>query len=258
MRVWTGVPGDYRRRVLLTAVLMPETALLVPGAAGTAEVLTDERSAVLDGLRDLVTAGPSRVVVVAAAARSAALPGPLRPSLAAAGIDGQPTWSAPPADGPAVGLCDVGPAVALLALRAAGWSGETSVLLVGPEPDALRTAGQGLEELGGLDGPDKVALVLVGSLSARRGPGAPLPEDDRAHPTDDAVLRDLLDLGPDARARLAAFPAALAEDLAISAWAPWQVLVRAVARDGRRWRGDLRLASVPLGATCAVVVWGAP
>lgn len=248
--------------MLLTAVLMPETALLVPGAAGTAEVLTDERSAVLGALRDLVVAGPSRVVVVAPAPRSVALSGSLRPRLTAAGIDGGSTWTAPAAPGPAVEVTDVGPAVALLALEAAGWSGETSVLLVGPEPGALRTATTGLEELGAGGGhgqreaSEQVGLVLVGSLSARRGPGAPLPEDDRAHPTDDAVLRDLLDLGPDARARLAAFPAALAEELAISAWAPWQVLVSVVGTD-RRWRGDLRLASAPLGATCAVIVWRA-
>lgn len=249
--------------MLLTAVLMPETALLVPGAAGSAEVLSDERAAVLGALRDLVAAGPSRVVVVAPAPRSVVLSGSLQPCLTAAGIDGGSTWTAPAAPGPAVKVTDVGPAVALLALRAAGWSGETSVLLVGPEPGALRTATAGLEELGagGVHGrhhaSERVGLVLVGSLSARRGPGAPLPEDDRAHPTDDAVLGDLLDLGPDARARLAGFPAALAEDLAISAWASWQVLLNVVGTDVRRWRGDLRLASAPLGATCAVIVWRA-
>jgi hypothetical protein len=246
--------------VLLTAVLVPETALLVPGAAGSADVLFEERSAVLGALRDLVAAGPSRVVVVASAPRSVALTGPLRPSLTAAGIDGGSTWAAPAGD--AVEVTDVGPAVALLALAAAGWSGETSVLLVGPEPGALLTATAGLEDLGvpggrGRREAEHVGLVLVGSLSARRGPGAPLPEDERAPATDDAVLRDLLDLGPEARARLAAFPATLAEELAISAWAPWQVLVSVVDADVRRWRGELRLVSAPLGATCAVIEWRA-
>ena len=246
--------------MLLTAVLMPETALLVPGAAGSAEVLSEERSAVLDALRDLVTAGPSRVVVVAPASRSVTLTGPFRPRLTAAGIDGGSAWAAPAGD--VVEVTDVGPAVALLALAAAGWSGDTSVLLVGPESGALQAATAGLEDLGAAGGPGRresehVGLVLVGSLSARRGPGAPLPEDDRAPATDDAVLRDLLDLGPDARARLAAFPAALAEELAISAWAPWQVLVSVAGTDLRRWRGELRLASAPLGATCAVIVWRA-
>lgn len=242
---------------------MPETALLVPGAAGTAEVLSDERSAVLGALRDLVTAGPSRVVVVAPASRSAVSSGSFRPRLTAAGIDGESSWTASAAPGPAVEVTDVGPAVALLALGAAGWSDETSVLLVGPEPGALRTATAALEEQGvparhgQRDPSERVGLVLVGSLSARRGPGAPLPEDDRAQPTDETVLNDLLDLGPDARTRLAAFPAALAAELAISAWAPWQVLVDVVARDVRRWHGDLRLASAPLGATCAVIVWTA-
>lgn len=276
-----GACGGYRRRVLLTAVLMPETALLVPGAAGVADVLADERSAVLDALRDLVRARPSHVVVVAAAPRSATLSGRLRPSLAAAGIGGDLSWpvagasnlagpgapdvlGAPDPDAASTvaastgtevtDVAEVGPAVALLALEAAGWSGGTSVLLVGPEPDAPLTATRTLADL---EVACEVGVVLVGSLSARRGPGAPLPEDDRAGAVDEALLRDLVDLGPEARARLDAFPARLAQDLAVSAWAPWRVLVGAVERSTPGWRGVLRLASVPLGATCAVILWSA-
>ncbi|WP_125775264.1 hypothetical protein [Antribacter gilvus] len=72
---------------MLRAVIVPATPLLVPGAAGVAEVLGDVRSAVREALAELVAGG--RVPLVLAHGR-ATRHGLLRPSLAAAGIGD--TW----------------------------------------------------------------------------------------------------------------------------------------------------------------------
>jgi hypothetical protein len=101
-------------------------------------------------------------------------------------------------------------------------------------------------------GARRVGLLLVGGLSARHGPDGPLATDERAAAVDAAVLADLVDLGPAARARLADVPAHLARVLAISAWGPWQVLVGAASGDATV---VTQHASAPLGAAYATVSW---
>ena len=243
--------------MLAAAALVPETALLVPGAAGTADVIPDVRAAALDAATALVAADPDRVVVVAASAAAGDVvrTGPLRPTLSAAGIDDDVLgWRAERAeDRPGAGarpIRDVGASVALLLLRAVGWSGEVHLLTAGSRvPAELQAVGGRLTE-----GPERVALLLSGSLSARRGPDGPLPDDERAAAFDAAVLGDLTDLGPQARERLAAVPTELADALAVSAWAPWQVLLGASAR---RLSGQVRWVGAPFGATYAVLSWTA-
>ncbi|MBD8079228.1 hypothetical protein [Cellulosimicrobium arenosum] len=75
----------------LRAVVLPGTPLLVPGAAGAADVLRGRREAALRAVRDLV-ADATRVVVLAAGtvgaggANGGGAAGPARASLADAGI----------------------------------------------------------------------------------------------------------------------------------------------------------------------------
>ena len=241
--------------MLAAAALVPETALLVPGAAGRAEVLPDVRAAALEAISAVVDAGPDRVVVVVPSTADGDVlrPGPLRPTLSGAGIDddvlGWPAgWTSGGRGSPDHVVGDVGASVALFLLGAVGWSGEVE-LLAASSCDArrLRALGDRLT-----DRPQRVALVLPGSLSARRGPDGPLPDDPRAQAFDDAVLADLADFGPAARGRLAAVPAELAQALAVSAWLPWQVLLGA-SPDGTR--GHALWAGAPLGATYAVLSW---
>lgn len=254
--------------MLAGAVLIPDTALLVPGAAGRASVLDAERSAADDAVRRLLAARPDGVVVVvpgpAAAAPALGVPG--HTGLGAAGVPdgalgdavrvGDPRAHGVPA-GRARGVASAGVAasVGLLRLAAAGWSGSTRVLTAaGSDAPALAAHGSALATA-----PGSLGLLLVGSLSARRGPDGPLPTDDRARAFEDAVLADLLDLGPDAARRLAAVPRGTATELAVSAWGPWQVLVGAAARtDGDAAaapRGDLLHRSAPFGAGYAVLAW---
>lgn len=118
------------------AVVLPGTALLVPGAAGAASVLGPVREAALAALADLVAeppgrAGASSVVVVAPGAARAR--GAARASLAAAGVADRwidPAWAAAtrPLDRPVAGTAA---SVALLALAGAGWTGPVDVVELG-------------------------------------------------------------------------------------------------------------------------------
>lgn len=236
--------------MLAAAAFVPHTALLVPGAAGAAEVLGPVRSAALAAVGDL-TAAVDRVVVVVPQRAGPPLRrrGPMRPSLAAAGIDDADLgWGPHEAGDP---VTDVATSVALLLLRSGGWAGPVETVAVSAD-DAL-----GLRDLGaGLaDGPDRVGLLLAGTLSARRSPESPLAFDVRAAAVDDEALADLSDLGPHARARLAAVPAGLARDLAISAWAPWQVLLGAAPDGGT---ATVHHGGSLTGVRYAVVSWRWP
>lgn len=253
--------------MLVAAALVPDTALLVPGVAGAAEVLPAERAAADDALGVLLDARPDRVVVVvpartgAAAALPAdagepAVPRPAsRPSLAAAGVpDGVlPAAGAPgPRRNPwAPGVTDHVPAaVGLLLLESAGWEGPVAVLAV---EDGLA---EGATLASATTDDAALGLLLVGSLSARHGPDAPLPDDPRAPDVDAALAADLTDLGdPDgpARRRLLDVPATLATELAISARGPWRALLGVAADVPLRSRAHA--ASAPLGAGYAVVSW---
>ena len=270
--------------VLVNATLVPDTALLVPGAAGRAQVLADTRAAAVDAVRALLADEPAHVVVVAPGSGDRTRRGQLVPSLAAAGIDdaalgwvGAPPCALPTAasrvDAPAA-------ATALLLLAHAGWTGPVTLVEVArpvvgdgaaaatrrvvaagvtagtaPRSDrAVLLAAIGREVT---VGPDRVALLVAGSLSARRGPHAPLAEDARSISLDDAVLADLADGGPDARVRLATLDAGLVAELAVTAWAPWVVALGAVDAlpPGTRVRPTVHHLAAPFGVTYPVISW---
>jgi hypothetical protein len=98
-----------------------------------------------------------------------------------------------------------------------------------------------------------VALVVVGSLSARHGPDAPRADDARAPAYDDALLADLADAGPHARAALAGLDPVLAAALDMTAWAPWQVLLGAAG--DADVTAQVRAADSPFGAQHVVATW---
>ncbi|WP_225754130.1 hypothetical protein [Actinotalea sp. Marseille-Q4924] len=253
--------------MLVTAALVPETVLLLPGTAGAATVLDPERAAAREAVRRLLAAGPERVLLVTSPPRSVqdvVLRHPLRSTTTAAGIPDE-RWSpggtaAPGTAGPttATVVGDPGASVGLALLAEAGWDGVTDALLVAGaprDPEALRALGAAATADGA------TAVLLLGALSARRGPDAPLPDDPRAPETDEQLERDLVALDVDAVARLTGQDGTLAADLAISAWAPWQVLVGAAGAaaggpDGSPLlHGTLLHSAVPLGTTYLVVHW---
>lgn len=272
-RAWPGASGTDRRRyrstVLVTAALVPETLLLLPGTAGAATVLEAQRSAAHEAVRRVLAAGPERVVVVTCPPRSAhdvVLRHPLVPTTTAAGVPDarwtRGTSSSTPAatdarpapEAGATVVQDPGASVGLALLAEEGWRGPTDALLLADGPrDPVAVRALGAEEVA--DG--ATALLLLGALSARRGPDAPLPDDPRAAAVDADLERDLVSLDAPAAARLAHGDPQLLAELAVSAWAPWQVLLGAAGfpEAGPPLRGTLLHASVPLGTTYLVVHW---
>lgn len=139
------------------AVVLPATPLLVPGAAGRADVLREVRAATLAALREL-TAGVAPVVVVAAVPTGGVVRGPAAASLAAAGVrraEVDRAWVDPAGEPagtqePPVRQAGVGASVALLALGACGVRGAVDVVEVGPDvtPDGARDLGRELRARG--------------------------------------------------------------------------------------------------------------
>ncbi len=249
-----------------TVLLLPDSALLVPGAGGAlADPLAEARSAALRVLR----AVPRRagVLVIAPGRSSRLLTGPFGDGLAAAGIDlSRPVRSPGGGDagdvrssgGGAVGAVrspggavpGVGAAAALALLRAAGHDPDRTTTVVEVAPSGTTASPAVAADL----------IVVVGSLSARHGPDAPLPEDPAAIAADVALLT-----------AFAAGPRALAEvfgdlhlpecdRLAITGGRPWRTLLSLLAAGGPvpDGRAELLWSGTPGGAQHALARWEVP
>jgi hypothetical protein len=230
--------------VSLGVVFLPDTALLVPGAGGAADPAAGLRAVALDALA-AVDAG-ERVHVVAPGRRTRVLPHPVGLGLGAAGLDvahlgvvGENPVV------PSAHRADVAASTALVLLRAAGVPGPVDVVeltrtATGHVPPPRPAADVGL-------------LVVVGSLSARHGPDAPLADDPRAAAADAALIA-ALGSGPAALAdALDALGADGPHDLAVSAAGPWRAVLRLIP-EGAVEVGALH-AEVLAGAQHAVAAW---
>ncbi|WP_456847340.1 hypothetical protein, partial [Cellulomonas sp. P5_C6] len=159
--------------MLVRAALVPDTALLVPGASGSAQVLAGLREAALRAVAEVVSADVATIVVVAPGPEPRELTGVVRPSLAAAGVPdellGWPVAGIRLPPGPATNP-SVSSAVALHLVACAGRTTGLRVVEVSGRQRADDLAALGAALVG--DGP--TGLVVVGSGSGRHGPDAPL------------------------------------------------------------------------------------
>ncbi|GIG25180.1 hypothetical protein [Cellulomonas denverensis] len=243
-----------------TVLLLPDSALLVPGAAGSqADPLAGARAAVLAELRE---AGRGAVLVIAPGRVTRVLTGPFGDGLAAAGIARVPAGSAagmaaptaPPAGATAPGVVPAVGAMPPGVVPAVGATPPGLVPAVGAAPGVGAAAALALLALAGHD-PDRAATVLetgsepgpvlpvvpaappelvlvVGSLSARHGPDAPLPDDPEAIAADVALLTALA-AGPRALATvLGDLPPAECDRLAITGGRPWHCMLSLLAGAG--------------------------
>ena len=99
---------------------------------------------------------------------------------------------------------------------------------------------------------ERVALLVMGDGSARRGVKSPGYLDERAIPFDDDVARAL---GAVDTAALAAIDSTTASELMAAGRAPWQVLAGAVGGSGLPWRGELLSYGAPYGVGYFTAVW---
>lgn len=245
--------AGYGSGVSLAVVFLPDTALLVPGAAGRADPAAGLRDAAVAALADLVGAvgalgadgdpDAARVLVIAPARRLRFLPHPVAPGLGAAGLD-LPDLAPSALDG--APRADVPASVALVLLRAAGVDAPVDVLEIDRDADHVVAAHDRSAA--------PRAVVVVGSLSARHGPDAPLADDPRAPAADDVLLAALAD-GPAALARaLDDLGAEGARDLAVSGRVPWRVALGLLPA-GATAEAAPPHAEVVAGAQHAVAAW---
>ncbi|MEV7973074.1 hypothetical protein [Cellulomonas sp. NPDC089187] len=263
-----------------TVLLLPDSALLVPGVGGAlADPLGAARDAVLTALAvsgapdvsatsgGLGAQAAGSVLVIAPGGQDRVLTGPFGDGLAAAGIgDGSP------GDGVAVPGAARSAVVRAGAARA-GVAAATALHLLrlaGHDPDRSATVLETSRDQGRIaavlpaspEVPSSPELVLVvGSLSARHGPDAPLPDDPAARDADAALLAAVAE-GP--RAVATAFQGLSVADcdrLAITAGRPWRVLLSLLAGAGAgagalpEAEADLLWSGVPGGAQHLVARW---
>lgn len=236
-----------------SAVLVPQTALLLPGVAGLGDVLCDVREAAVSAVASLVAAGPTRIVVIAPAARSRRVEASaLCTSLLPLGVperwlgwpapcrlEGCPDHESTPQPGVLAGTAT---SVGLRLLAQTGWDGETTVV-----ETALRDGEGGVAPPASVDG-----FLVLGSLSARHGAGAPRAADPRADDVDALLAADLAAPSREALDRLAGFDAELAADLDVGGAAAWSLLARSVPRTAA---GRLEARDDLLGVDHAVWTW---
>jgi hypothetical protein len=234
--------------MLVAAVLVPDTALLVPGAAGRSDVAREVRADVLQSLRAALEDASAVVVVAPADERRGTehpveLVGTVTASLAAAGVPDSLLPAVPVLDlpGPSRGTerpvvplvtrpPSVASVVALHLLDAVGRRSGVRVVEV-PRPGAAPASDEPRvwTELGRdlVSGDAPVVLVVVGSGSGRHGPGAPIAEDPDALEADGLLVGALTHA--DVATLVGGLTARRAARLAVSGWRPWQVLAGAVA-----------------------------
>lgn len=232
-----------------TVLLLPDTALLVPGAAGQVDPLAGARAAAESVLRSVPRG--ARTLVIAPGREPRVLSGPFGDGLAAAGLA---SGAGRTGRGRAPG---VGAAAALALLVRTGHDPDrtATVLEVAPSSPALGAPEAPSAPFDTPAEPDLV--VVVGSLSARHGPDAPLPDDPAAIAADVALLT-----------ALAAGPRALAEvfgdldlpecdRLAITGGRPWRAVLSLLAGDGPLPEAGSALlwSGTPGGAQHAVARW---
>lgn len=232
-------------------VFLPDTVLVVPGAAGRADPGAGLRAAALAAVRAAAVRAEAAepagtILVVAPGHRDRDLPHPVATGLGAAGLpENEPRATSTRADAAlgraddvtegradaAPGRAGVAASVALVLLRAAGVDAPVDVVEIARTPTGVGHDARALRAFGRDRAASVTLLVAVGSLSARHGPDAPLADDPRAPVVDDRLLAALAD-GPAALAGvLAEVGAAGAGELAVSGWAPWQVALGALGYD---------------------------
>lgn len=227
---------------LVAAVFAPSTPLLVPEIAGRAAAeLHDARTACDAAVRELWSAAPELVAVVAAGARTGEVPPPYRGSFAPWGV---PVEVAPRSAGNGDGL----PLGALVGLWLLARNELARNELAGPvrvwtvesttQPADCAALGRTITA------DRRVALLVLGDGAARHA------ADPRAESFDAAVLEALVDVDT---ARLLELDPALADRLLVTGRAPLQVL--AGATGAQRLRSHVRYAAKPYGVGYFVASW---
>jgi hypothetical protein len=225
--------------VIVAAAVCPHPPLLFRELTGQQDVAAELRAACLSVVGAAISASPDLVVVVGGAVESAAWDASLPVGVRGFGTTG-------PRDGPGLPLSL---AVGKRLLLEAGWSGPVQMTAVGWTA-SLDEVTQVAEKLAGR--PERIALVVLGDGSARRGEKAPGYIDDRAFPFDEAIGRSLASGDPDA---LLGLDPTLAEELMVGGRAAFQTLASVVRLQESRPKAEVVYVDDPFGVMYFVALW---
>ncbi|KOX12412.1 hypothetical protein [Nocardiopsis sp. NRRL B-16309] len=234
--------------MIVGTAVCPHPPLLLRELTGGQDVGADLRKACEAAVASLVALGPEVLVVVGGAdtgGRREPGPAPVRAfggTESAGGAGGSGTR-------PEEGALPLSLGVAGRLLDAVGGAVPVDMYAVafdaGPGPvaelaDAIARR------------PERVALLVMGDGSARRGVKAPGHLDERAFAYDERVRRALAGADPSA---LLGLEPGLAAELLAAGRAALQVMAAAVARGGASYRPEVLYADDPFGVMYTVAVW---
>lgn len=226
--------------MIVAAALCPAPPLLLPGLTGAADVLPELRRACADAVGELAAGGPDAVAVVGPAESTAVWDPGARTALAlyAPGLvpfDSVVSLSA---------SLPVSLGVGSWLLDQDGFAGARLLRSVA-DSESAGTCAQVGKEIAAL--PGRVALLVLGEGSARRGRRAPGYLDERSAGFDAEVERAMRTGDLDA---LLAIDAGLARELMAAGRPAWQVLAGALS--GQVVASEIRYCDDPFGVAYLV------
>ncbi|MFK3980384.1 class III extradiol dioxygenase subunit B-like domain-containing protein [Micromonospora sp. NPDC050397] len=268
---------------LVAAAVCPHPPMIVPEIAGSAAAELDElRDAADSAIARLLSVPSDAVLVVGGATRTEQLSPPYVGGFAPWGVAAEfalpssqsPDQSPKPKQGPKQGPTQeqgpkqeanpdsgagrrAGSRITPLSLLVGGWLlsrhdlGGRTVLLdaVSADNDAAECAEYGARRS---EHRPRIALLVLGDGSARRGEKAPGYHDPRAATYDKRVASALA--GADVDALLGLDPSVSAR-LWVAGRAAWQVLAGAAQATGTAWTADLSYSAAPYGVGYFVANW---
>lgn len=232
--------------MIVSVAFCPHPPLLVPELAqGAAPDLEDLRAAADAAIARVLSAGPSRVLLIGAGDRSQ-LHSPLaRGTLAGYGLDREYHLGSPSCGGALELPLSLTIGAWLLARTAGPRSGALG-LAVGPDYRRSRAAA---DVIGAVEA-EPIGLIVMGDGSARRTAAAPGYVDERAIGFDDSIEAALAAGDADA---LADVDLAVAAQLLCAGAPAWAAAGDLLA--GTDWAATLRWAGAPYGVGYAVADW---
>lgn len=230
--------------MLVAAAVCPHPPLLLPGLTGASDVLAELRAACRDAVGHLIAARPDAVVAVGGAERTRTWDDAAPRGVARFGGRRDSRAVSEPGS-----VLPLSLAVGQHLLDASGWAGVRRLQAVAGDARLPDCSALGRELVAGSP---RVALLVLGDGSARRGLKAPGYLDPRAAEFDEQVRRGLAG-DP---AVLATLDPALAGDLLVAGRAPWQVLAGAAgATSPAAVEAEITYAEDPFGVFYVVARW---
>ncbi len=225
--------------MIVAAAVCPHPPLLLRELTGAQDPVAGLRAECLSAVAAVTRDDPDVVLVVGGDGVSRSWDPSLAPEVRRFGTTGA-------ADGPGLPL-SLG--VGMRLLDEAGWAGAvelTAVAWDAPPEEVAELA----ERIAGRA--ERVALLVLGDGSARRGEKAPGYLDDRAFDFDASVARALAEGNA---AALEAMDVSLADELMVLGRAAFGVLGSVVRRQGDAPNAELAHQDDPFGVMYLVAVW---